>query len=72
MPYTVKSKKSGSIYYLHCREQKHAKGVTKFYFFAKEVKPGAIDKLPEGHVVGENPRTGLPFLKRAAAVAAKA
>jgi len=65
MAYSVKSKKSGKTYYLHLREQKRKDGnVTKLYYFAGEVKDGAVDALPDGYQVIENERTGLPFLKR--------
>ncbi len=65
MAYSVESKKSGKTYYLHLREQKRKDGnVTKLYFFAGEVKEGAVDELPDGYTVIENERTGLPFLKR--------
>ena len=65
MAYSVKSKKSGKTYYLHLREQKRKDGnTTKLYFFASEVKEGAVDELPKGFKVIENERTGLPFLKR--------
>ncbi|MEM6910891.1 MAG: hypothetical protein AAF555_04845 [Verrucomicrobiota bacterium] len=65
MAYSVKSKKSGKDYYLHCREQKRANGkVTKLFFFAGEQKDGVLDALPDGYTVIENERTGLPFLKR--------
>ncbi len=65
MAYSVESKKSGKTYYLHLREQKRKDGnVTKLYYFAGEVKDGAVDALPDGYQVIENERTGLPFLKR--------
>ena len=65
MPYSVKSKKSGKTYYLHKREKENKNGsVTALYFFAGEVKEGAIDELPADRVVSENERTGLPFLKK--------
>ncbi|HEX7259306.1 MAG TPA: hypothetical protein VF272_00015 [Candidatus Saccharimonadia bacterium] len=38
--------------------------VQRIYFFAREVKDGAIDELPGGYIVVENPRTGLPILKK--------
>ncbi|CAN5440138.1 hypothetical protein BH23VER1_BH23VER1_22030 [soil metagenome] len=64
MAYSVVSKKSGKTYYLHLREQKRKDGnVTRLYFFAGEVKDGAVDELPDDKVVVENERTGLPFLK---------
>lgn len=64
MAYSVVSKKSGKTYYLHLREQKRKDGgITKLYFFASEVKDGAVDALPADKEVVENERTGLPFLK---------
>jgi len=67
MAYSVVSKKSGKTYYLHLREQKRKDGnVTKLYFFAGDIKDGAIDALPDDKEVVENERTGLPFLKKKA------
>ena len=65
MAYSVTSKKSGKTYYLHLREQKRKDGgITKLYYFAGEVKEGAVDELPSDRIVVENDRTGLPFLKK--------
>lgn len=65
MAYSVKSKKSGKTYYLHLREQERKDGgITKLYYFAGEVKDGAVDELPSDRQVVENERTGLPFLKK--------
>ena len=37
------------------------------HYFAKVVKPEAVaSELPENYMVLENPRTGLPFIKRSA------
>ena len=33
------------------------------YYFAKEVKAGALDSIPAGKTIVENERTGLLFLK---------
>lgn len=65
MPFSVQSRKTGKAYYLHAREQelKGGRQVT-LYFFAAEPKEGAIDELPEGYLVSENERTGLPLLKK--------
>lgn len=54
----------GTTYYLHSKEVE-LKGGRKqvIYYFAKEVKPGALDSLPAGKKVVENPKTGLPMLK---------
>ncbi len=52
-------------YFLHARDitlrNRHAQ---RIYFFAKTEKPGAIDSLPEGYEIIENPRTGLPVLRK--------
>ena len=61
MSFSVKSKKNGTEYFLH--ERNSANGTSKLYFFSKEVKEGAIDALPKGKEVSENPATGLPILK---------
>lgn len=55
----------GVTYYLHAR-QAGKNGTGKIYFFAKEIKEGAVDDLPEGFEVVENEKTGLPILKRKA------
>lgn len=62
MAYEVKSKKSGQTYFLHSRASNNGK--TKVFFFAREVKDGALDALPDGYEVSENERTGLPVLKK--------
>lgn len=49
----------GQTYWLHSRE---GKGGAKLFFFSKSSE-GSID-LPEGMEVFENPRTGLPMLRR--------
>lgn len=65
MAFSVVSKRSGKTYFLHARLQKlkGGKEVTLFYF-AGEVGPTAIDQLPDGYVVSENEKTGLPLLKK--------
>jgi hypothetical protein len=60
--YSVTSNKNGTEYYLHSKPA--ANGTTKLYFFAKQVKDGALDSLPEGYEVSENSATGLPILKK--------
>lgn len=55
----------GQTYYLHSREVTLKGGrQQRIFFFAKEVKDGAIDEMPEGYIVVENSRTGLPILKK--------
>lgn len=65
MAYSVKSKKTGETYFLH-RKEVTLRGGRKqtIYYFAREAKADAIDELPDGYVVMENSRTGLPMLKK--------
>ena len=65
MAYSVVSKKTGKKYFLHSKNVT-LKGGRKqmIYFFAGEVKTGALNALPAGYVVMENDRTGLPMLKK--------
>jgi hypothetical protein len=55
----------GQTYYLHQRDVTLKGGrVQRIYFFAREEKDGVLDAMPNGYVVVENPRTGLPILKK--------
>jgi hypothetical protein len=71
MPYTYQNSK-GQAYYLHGKEVTLQNGrQQQIYYFAREAKAGeALDALPAGKEVIENPRTGLPFLKGASPVPA--
>ena len=52
-------------YYLHKRETQLKNGRQQtIYFFAREIKDGAIDAVPDGYMVSES-RNGLPVLKKA-------
>ena len=54
----------GKTYYLHATKRKLKSGKeSSLYFFAKEVKAGALDAVPEGYQVVES-KTGLLALKR--------
>ncbi|RME63205.1 MAG: hypothetical protein D6790_05065 [Caldilineae bacterium] len=54
----------GNTYYLHSKETTLRNGRQQtLYFFAKEVKEGALDAVPEGYEVSES-KNGLPVLKR--------
>ncbi len=65
MAYSVKSKKSGKMYYLHSKEVKLAGNRKQMiYYFAGEAKSNALDALPDGYEVMENARTGLPMLRK--------
>jgi len=66
MAYSVQSQKTGETYYLHSKVVTLRGGRQQtIYFFAREVKDGAMDELPAGYAVMENSRTGLPMLKKA-------
>ena len=55
----------GRSYYLHGRTTTTSTGKSRtLYFFAKEVKDGALDAVPAGYQVAET-KTGLPVLKKA-------
>ena len=56
----------GKTYFLHSKLVE-LKGGRKqpLYFFAKEVKDGALDEVPAGYMVSES-KNGLPVLKKAA------
>jgi hypothetical protein len=65
MSFSTVSKKSGKTYYLHLKRQERKNGgFTDLYYFAGEIKAGALDELPAAYKVIENERTGLPMLKR--------
>lgn len=65
MAYSVKSKKSGKMYYLHTKEVELAGGrKQRIYYFAGVAETNALDALPAGYEVMENERTGLPMLRK--------
>ncbi len=65
MAFSVESKKSGKTYYLHSKEVTLRGGRKQvIYFFATDVREGALDAVPAGYVTMENPRTGLPMLRK--------
>ena len=65
MAYSYTNSK-GTTYYLHSKETTLKNGrVQRIYFFAKEVRDGSLDAVPEGRMVAES-KNGLPVLKKAA------
>jgi hypothetical protein len=70
MPYSYENSR-GQTYYLHGKEVTLQNGRTQqIFYFAREPKAGeALDALPPGREIVENPRTGLPFLKGTGAAA---
>ncbi|MBC7361963.1 MAG: hypothetical protein H5U06_06750 [Candidatus Aminicenantes bacterium] len=64
MPYEFKNKK-GITYYLHSREVQLRGGKKQIiYYFARDIRPGALDAVPEGYKVVETAKTGMPILKK--------
>lgn len=63
MPYSYRNSK-GATYYLHANEtvlkngQKH-----RSYYFARDVRDGAVDEIPKGYEPKEMPN-GTVFLKK--------
>jgi hypothetical protein len=54
----------GNTYFLHSRKTILKGGREQtIYFFAKTVKDGAINAVPDGYMVSES-KNGLPVLKK--------
>lgn len=65
MAYSYTNSK-GNTYFLHSKMVTLKGGRTQpLFFFAKEVKDGALDSVPAGYMVAES-KNGLPVLKKAA------
>ena len=64
MAFQFKNSK-GVTYYLHSKDV-NLKGGRKqtIYFFARDVRPGALDAVPAAYMVQETTKTGLPILKK--------
>ena len=64
MAYSYTNKK-GDTYYLHSKDVTLRGGRKQtIYFFAREVRGGALDAVPAGYKVMETERTGMPVLKK--------
>lgn len=65
MAFTHKNSK-GDTYYLHGKDVTLRNGRKQriFYFSRTEKKDEALNEVPPGYSVGENQRTGLPFLSK--------
>jgi hypothetical protein len=49
----------GQQYFLHMKDVTLKGGrLQRIYFFARDVRPGAVDALPAGYVTVENAKTG--------------
>ena len=65
MAYSFTNSK-GQTYYLHSKDVTLKNGRKQtIYFFAREVRDGALDEVPAGYAVMETQRTGMPVLKKA-------
>ncbi|MEM5853614.1 MAG: hypothetical protein QXG39_00725 [Candidatus Aenigmatarchaeota archaeon] len=58
-PFVYKSKKTGEKFWLHMM----VKGKARIYYFSKDPTNALFD-LPPGYEVVENPKTGMPFLRK--------
>jgi hypothetical protein len=64
MAYEFKNKK-GVTYYLHSREVELRGGKKQtIYYFARDIRPGALEAVPAGYKVIETAKTGMPILKK--------
>jgi len=55
----------GQEYFLHTREVTLKNGrVQRIYFFARDIRDGALAAVPDGMEVMETKRTGMPVLKK--------
>ncbi len=55
----------GNTYFLHGKEVTLKGGrKQKIYYFGKEAKEFSMDAVPDGYMIIESSRTGLPILKK--------
>ncbi len=65
MAYEFTNKK-GVKYYLHSKNVILKGGRNQvIYFFARDIRPGAMDAVPAGYKAIETAKTGMPILKKA-------
>jgi len=58
--------KKGVKYYLHSKKVNLKGGREQMiFFFARDIRPGALDAVPAGYKVIETAKTGMPILKKA-------
>ncbi|HUT07537.1 MAG TPA: hypothetical protein VMY15_01710 [Candidatus Latescibacteria bacterium] len=64
MAYEFKNSR-GVSYYLHSKDVLLKGGrEQRIYFFARDIRPGALDCVPEGYMAQETTKTGMPILKK--------
>lgn len=63
--FSYTNSKKGQTYYLHTREVTLKNGRQQtIYFFARDIRDGALEAVPEGYEVIETERTGMPVLRK--------
>ncbi|MFZ2054295.1 MAG: hypothetical protein WAU81_08870 [Candidatus Aminicenantales bacterium] len=56
----------GVKYYLHSKKVNLKGGREQMiFFFARDIRPGALEAVPAGYKVIETTKTGMPILKKA-------
>lgn len=56
----------GVKYYLHSKKVNLKGGREQtIYYFARDIRPGALEAVPAGYTVMETAKTGMPILKKA-------
>jgi hypothetical protein len=64
MAYEFKNSK-GVRYFLHSKDVNLKGGrLQTIYFFARDVRPGALNEVPAAYKVIETAKTGMPILKK--------
>ena len=64
MAYTFTNSK-GVTYYLHFKDVNLKGGrQQRIFFFARDIRDGSLDAVPDGYKVIETTRTGMPILKK--------
>jgi hypothetical protein len=65
MAYAFTNKK-GVKYYLHSKKVNLKGGREQvIFYFARDIRPGALEAVPAGYKVVETAKTGMPILKKA-------
>ena len=65
MAFSVTSKKSGKLYYLHSKEVTLAGNRKQvIFYFSGTAESNSLNALPVGYEVMENEKTGLPMLRK--------
>ncbi len=55
----------GVTYYLHFKDVNLKGGrQQRIYFFARDIRDGSLDAVPDAYKVIETTRTGMPILKK--------